>query len=143
MFLATGNNNSGGTKRERAEDGGGEDDKQQKKSRRANQRKKQKEQAAAWRATQVASAGGAAPPVPSAPQGQGTQRKGTGKGRPNLPLELVGLTLTVQEGEHRNEPICYGFNMAGCDKAEPGKRCQKGWHICAKCNKKEHGARGH
>lgn len=56
-------------------------------------------------------------------------RKGKGKGKRNmirLPPQLLGMAPTTSQGE----PICYDFNLKGCQKAKPGERCQKDWHLC-------------
>lgn len=45
-----------------------------------------------------------------------------------MPPSLIGMSPTTENGE----PICYNFNLDGCDGAEPGGRCDKGWHVCMK-----------
>jgi hypothetical protein len=57
-----------------------------------------------------------------------------------MPQELIGM-----ENSFKGDPICYAFNLAGCDKAQPGKKCTHGWHVCAKvgCGKPDHGQRNH
>jgi hypothetical protein len=59
-------------------------------------------------------------------------KKGRGGGDaagPRIPKEFIGLQTKTKEGEN----LCYGFSLAGCDKAAPGKKCHKGWHKCPKC----------
>lgn len=59
--------------------------------------------------------------------------KGKGKGKnkafSRMPQALVGCHSTDKEGK----PICYDANLSGCDKAELGKECSKGRHICCYC----------
>ena len=67
-------------------------------------------------------------------KGKGKEKsKGKGKGNTrgtvSLPKEIVqngvGWTDT-------NDPICFGYNTTkGCDQAEPGMKCPRGWHVCA------------
>lgn len=55
--------------------------------------------------------------------------KSKGKGKRwlvKLPPALIGMSPTTAD----NEPICYNFNLAGCDGAAPGERCDRGWHVC-------------
>ena len=58
----------------------------------------------------------------------GQRGKGAGKrGGPNLPAELFGKSAISADGRN----MCYGFNMAsGCTKAQPGQKCDRGWHGC-------------
>ena len=46
-----------------------------------------------------------------------------------MPKALIGLNNKTKDGE----PLCYGFNLNGCQGADTGKKCTKGWHVCAKC----------
>ena len=71
--------------------------------------------------------------------GKAAGKKGGGKG-PRMPQELIGM-----ESSFNGEPICFAFNLAGCDKALPGAKCLHGWHVCAKpsCAKPDHGQRAH
>ena len=65
-------------------------------------------------------------------QSRGSSKGGKGKGggrtrrTPTLPAELVGMEPTGQDGA----PRCCAFNMDGCNKAKPGKKCPKGLHVC-------------
>ena len=56
-------------------------------------------------------------------------KKGNGKGKNKmirLPPPLIGMSPTTASGE----PNCYDYNLKKCDKAAPGQRCSKGWHLC-------------
>eukprot|EP00435_Cladocopium_sp_Y103_P048021 s528_g14.t1 len=44
-----------------------------------------------------------------------------------LPLALKGCVSCLPDGSR----LYFAFNMNGCDKAQPGESCEKGWHICA------------
>ena len=71
----------------------------------------------------------------SSSQGKG-KAKGHGKNKGNMirmPPQLIGLSPTTPQGD----PICYGYNLKGCNKAKHGERCAKGWHTCMRwgCNK--------
>ena len=70
--------------------------------------------------------------------GQKGGSKGGGSKNP-MPHDLIGM-----ERYWNNEPICYGYNLAGCDKAAPGVKCPKGWHVCCRpgCFQ-HHGQRAH
>ena len=52
------------------------------------------------------------------------QRKG--KKGSSLPEGLTGAESHTANGES----FCYGFNLGTCSKAEPGKKCNRGWHKC-------------
>ena len=54
--------------------------------------------------------------------------KGKGKRKSPMPKLLIGNWSTNRDGE----PLCFNFNLQGCDKAKAGSRCDKGWHLCAK-----------
>ena len=43
------------------------------------------------------------------------------------------------------ESICYAFNMNGCDRATSGKKCPRGWHVCAVrgCFATDHAMKNH
>jgi len=56
-------------------------------------------------------------------KGGGKQTKKEGK----MPTELLGKASRTRGGE----PICFNFNLGGCDKAPPGGRCSRGLHVCA------------
>ena len=68
------------------------------------------------------------------------QGKATGKGKPTkkgrkgrevrIPVEMQGLRVE----DDNKEPLCWSYNMkVGCQKVQPGQKCDRGWHICAKC----------
>jgi hypothetical protein len=54
---------------------------------------------------------------------------------PRLPKELVG-----HNGMVGGVPLCYSYNLQSCKDAEPGQRCKRGLHLCARkgCEKEEH-----
>eukprot|EP00971_Amphidinium_carterae_P336697 6473200-Amphidinium_carterae.1 len=62
-------------------------------------------------------------------------RKG-GNGKRNaiqkapIPNTLPGCVASRGDGQ----PICFSFNIKsqGCTTCQPGDRCRKGWHVCAK-----------
>jgi hypothetical protein len=66
-------------------------------------------------------------------KGGGKNGKGKGKGQKTrtgqVPKALIGLNSRSRDGE----PLCYGYNLSGCSAAEPGRKCTKGYHFCAKC----------
>ena len=72
---------------------------------------------------------------------KGDDSKPKGKGSKTLrPKELFDMDVTTKDGE----PICFGFNLDGCDKAAPGERCYKGFHVCARKGcQKAHPQRDH
>ena len=49
-----------------------------------------------------------------------------------MPSDLRGMEPMTADGE----PICFSFNLGGCDRAAPGEKCPKGWHKCCRkgCN---------
>ena len=68
----------------------------------------------------------------SASDDQSKGKKGKGKGkRPasRMPKALFGTSSHDKAGK----PICYDCNLDGCDRAELGKECSKGRHICCYC----------
>jgi hypothetical protein len=66
--------------------------------------------------------------------GKGRKSKGKNRSAPNMPNELRGKAYETDA----KEPLCFGFNMAaGCNKAKPGEKCERGWHLCC-----EHGCFG-
>jgi hypothetical protein len=77
------------------------------------------------------------------PGGASDQSKSKGKGkgaRTPRPKELLNMDVTTRDGE----PLCYAFNLDGCDKAAPGERCAKGHHLCARKGcQKAHSQRNH
>ena len=74
-------------------------------------------------------------------RGRGRGRSGRGQNNPSvkMPHELLGQSAMAAE----NEPICFSYNLGGCDKASPGGRCGKGLHVCTKCqqphSRRQHG----
>ena len=66
--------------------------------------------------------------------------KGKGKNKPRgglrVPAELLGHNTSTPAG-----PLCYDFNLSTCNEAEPGARCKKGLHLCARkgCVDQKHG----
>jgi hypothetical protein len=73
-------------------------------------------------------------------RGRGRGRSGRGQNNPSvkMPHELLGQSAMTAE----NEPICFSYNLGGCDKASPGGRCGKGLHVCTKCQQ-PHSQRQH
>eukprot|EP00435_Cladocopium_sp_Y103_P016429 s3380_g4.t1 len=62
--------------------------------------------------------------------GKGKQRKGANPhSSVRMPAELIGHHAMTGDGE----PICFSFNLSGCDAAGVNERCKKGWHVCTKC----------
>ena len=61
--------------------------------------------------------------------GRGRGGKQSSGSRGVAPKELIGLNLRTKKGE----PLCFAYNINGCTNAEPGQRCSKGFHICARC----------
>lgn len=76
------------------------------------------------------------------PPSKAAKSKGKGGKRwlIKLPPPLIGMSPTTPD----NEPICYNFNLKGCDGAAPGERCERGWHVCMMpgCTK-PHSVKGH
>ena len=56
-------------------------------------------------------------------QSQWNKSQGSGK----LPEALKGCASATKDGKR----ICFGYNIDGCDKAQAGERCEKGYHLCA------------
>ena len=87
---------------------------------------------------QVGEAAGGRPPRKGKAKGEA---KGNGKGKavgkgPALPKELRGGKHQAVSADNRR--ICFGHNTSrGCDKAEDGKECPSGWHICSLIGCKE------
>ena len=73
--------------------------------------------------------------APCAPRPQGFPSqggKGKGKGgkkgkRPPLPKALHNKWHRTGNGD----PLCFAYNIGGCDGAKDGERRAKGWHFCA------------
>ena len=67
-------------------------------------------------------------------KGRSKGKKGKRGRGPNIPKGLIGKSLQTQSGER----LCWAYNLEqGCKEAQPGERCQRGYHWCAKpnCNK--------
>ena len=70
-------------------------------------------------------------------KGKGKGKKGKGKkGREGhvqtwVPPRLRGGKPVDASGQ----PICFNYNLEGCDAAKPGQSCPRGLHICCKCYK--------
>lgn len=64
-------------------------------------------------------------------QQQHNEKKGKGKGKkgksPPIPMGLRGKWHRAASGE----PLCFAYNLGGCDLAGDGMKCPKGWHLCA------------
>ena len=72
--------------------------------------------------------GSAAPPA--APPIRGGKKAGAKRaGGATLPGPMVGTcTAKTKEGV----PLCFGYNTGRCNSVQPGQRCQRGLHGCAK-----------
>ena len=57
---------------------------------------------------------------------QSWKKSGTGR----LPEALKGCSSSSSGGKR----LCFAYNINGCDKAQPGERCDKGYHLCATKN---------
>ena len=53
--------------------------------------------------------------------------KGSGKGTPRMPKELLGCRSCTNRGD----PICFGYGLKTCTEQVKGGRCPKGLHVCA------------
>ena len=53
--------------------------------------------------------------------------KGYGKNGGKLPQALRGCASMTPCGKR----LCFAYNIDGCDKAEPGQACDRGYHLCA------------
>jgi len=63
-------------------------------------------------------------------KGKGKDRKGSRSGEKGaLPSDLRFPGVEATDGN--GQPICFAYNISGCDKAPPGGRCAKGRHVCA------------
>lgn len=70
-------------------------------------------------------------PYDKGPKGKGKGKQSTADGAPTVPPDC-----SLKFGD--NKPICGLFNRGKCwSKTKPGKRCQKGFHVCWKvgCNR--------
>ena len=70
---------------------------------------------------------GGTPPKKVKGKGKGKE-KGSGKGRVMSHGPMKGFCVNNNLGE----PLCFAFNLGTCDKAQPGGRCPRGHHQCAK-----------
>ena len=71
-----------------------------------------------------------APSRPSGANAGGGKSKGKGKkgkSTPPMPQALRNKWHRTGAGE----PLCFAYNLGGCDNARDGERCPKGWHLCA------------
>ena len=61
------------------------------------------------------------------------KQKGKGKGKETrgvaMPRALLGMKSKNEQGEN----LCFGYNLGTCLKCQPGAKCDKGLHVCAKC----------
>ena len=59
-----------------------------------------------------------------------TKRMSTAWNAGRLPEELRknGCVAADNQGRRR----CFAYNLGGCDKAQPGEQCERGWHLCAR-----------
>ena len=67
-------------------------------------------------------------------------KKGKGKGKRKTKGEHVQTWVPpkLRGGKPTNpagHPICFNYNLDGCDAAQPGSACPRGLHICCKCFK--------
>ena len=60
--------------------------------------------------------------------GRGRAGKGKGKGV-RMPAALAGQN----SHDANNRPICFGYNLEGCDRAAAGGECPRGRHVCVRC----------
>ncbi len=59
-------------------------------------------------------------------KGKGKNDKGKGKAKISLPEHCTAKT---PEGK----PIGFNFNYGRCRRAQAGKRCDRGYHVCFRC----------
>ena len=67
-------------------------------------------------------------PSNPANDGKGKGKKGKGKGKGGITLP-EHCTAKTPEGK----PICFNYNYGRCKRAQPGKRCDRGFHVCFRC----------
>ncbi|CAE7364045.1 unnamed protein product, partial [Symbiodinium sp. KB8] len=65
-------------------------------------------------------------PYDRSPKG-GRKGKGTGRGTPRMPRELVGCRACTNKGE----AICFGYGLKTCTEQVKNGRCSRGLHVCA------------
>ena len=74
---------------------------------------------------------GAQPSSGIHPASKGGKASGKGGKRgPRMPLKLQGMSSHDAAGS----PICYNFNLEGCQGALAGASCAKGRHVCCRPN---------
>ena len=57
--------------------------------------------------------------------------KGKGHRRDKIPIPSALRGLHVKTAN--NENLCFNFNLSSCPHAVAGQRCNRGWHVCARC----------
>ena len=67
---------------------------------------------------------------PRDPKGKGKGKKGKSSGSNSAPRGYAGCTGRDQKGR----PICFDYNISGCQHAADGAACRKGRHVCFKAN---------
>ena len=81
-------------------------------------------------------------------KGDGKNRKGQSKGKWSnskgqsrfaatggpVPSVLKGGAAKTSDGA----PICFNYNLRGCQGAKAGAKCNRGLHVCAKCFSSDH-----
>ena len=71
-------------------------------------------------------------------KGKGKGKKGKGKKRSKSEHVQTWVPPRLRGGKPTNaagQPICFNYNLDGCDAAQPGESCPRGLHICCKCFK--------
>jgi hypothetical protein len=75
-------------------------------------------------------------------KGKGKGKKGKGKSKSSASYSSTGpMPAELRGGSSKNAeglPVCFNYNLRGCQGAKPGSRCQKGMHVCAKCFASDH-----
>ena len=76
-------------------------------------------------------------PPPPSPHPQGGSSKGGSKGvtrqmGPPMPRELLGQKSQTKDGRR----ICYGYNLGTCKNDAKNGGCDRGAHVCTKCEGK-------
>ena len=54
---------------------------------------------------------------------------GKGAGKPRAPVRMPQKLIGMNPSTEAGEPICFNFNLDGCQGAEDGQKCEKGWHV--------------
>ena len=70
---------------------------------------------------------------PPQPKAGGNKQRRFGQ---RVPTELVGLSPRSKDGA----PICFAFNLKGCEAVTTDDKCPKGLHVCMRCGSNAHGA---